>query len=444
MPEQKRLALTLKVELTIPRTGIDFNNMISAFQQLSELGVVPLFEAALEAIEREAGEYLIREDPGRFTWHGYASIKPKRWVMPFGEVHHRYRRMRDKIKEDTFSPLRTALVIPPRKQLTWPVMSGPVGLASELSFRRATREASRIRGGVGASKSSTWLYFQEFSLDGLDPIKPKSRRTLDVVIADGTKVKLQEKGTSVGTTDLRLVLSQRRDGGRLQLAAFALDKTWLQLKERLRQDFPDQQVKVLLTDGEERIEDLADEDTRIQRCLVHGPRGLNMAMYLDGLSLKARKHICRVFRNAEAWNADKAALDGLADEDLAHLRELIERADRLCRRILGLLPAEAYRSRFYLNRFVKNGITYLHALIEGDKPLSSVTTNAAENVFSQMNLRIKKIGRRWSIPGAMNMLRVLLAKALNSEHWEEYLGLFSASPGAVSIKCHVPKPYWID
>ena len=408
MPEQKRLALTLKVELTIPRTGIDFNNMISAFQQLSELGVVPLFEAALEAIEREAGEYLIREDPGRFTWHGYASIKPKRWVMPFGEVHHRYRRMRDKIKEDTFSPLRTALVIPPRKQLTWPVMSGPVGLASELSFRRATREASRIRGCVGASKSSTWLYFQEFSLDGLDPIKPESRRTLDVVIADGTKVKLQEKGTSVGTTDLRLVLSQRRDGGRLQLAAFALDKTWLQLKERLRQDFPDQQVKVLLTDGEERIEDLADEDTRIQRCLVHGPRGLNMAMYL------------------------------------AHLRELIERADRLCRRILGLLPAEAYRSRFYLNRFVKNGITYLHALIEGDKPLSSVTTNAAENVFSQMNLRIKKIGRRWSIPGAMNMLRVLLAKALNSEHWEEYLGLFSASPGAVSIKCHVPKPYWID
>ncbi|MCK4538860.1 MAG: hypothetical protein KAV42_08715 [Candidatus Krumholzibacteria bacterium] len=60
MSEQKRLALTLKVELTIPRTGIDFNNMISAFQQLSKLGVVPLFEAALDAIEREAGTHSTR------------------------------------------------------------------------------------------------------------------------------------------------------------------------------------------------------------------------------------------------------------------------------------------------------------------------------------------------------------------------------------------------
>ena len=81
MPEQKRLALTLNIELTIPRTGIDFNNMISAFDQISELGVVPLFEAALEAIEREAGEYLIREDPGRFVWHGYTSKKSKRWAL---------------------------------------------------------------------------------------------------------------------------------------------------------------------------------------------------------------------------------------------------------------------------------------------------------------------------------------------------------------------------
>jgi len=443
MPEQKRLALTLEIELTIPRTGIDFNNMISAFDQLSELGIVPLFEAALEAIEREAGEYLIREDPGRFVWHGYASKRPKRWVTPFGRGEHRYRRMRDKLKGDTFCPLRTALVIPARRQLTWPLMVGPVGLASELSFRRATGEARRIRGGVGASKSSVWQYFQEFSLDGIDPVRPAAKRTLDVVIADGTKVKLQDRGRSGGMSDLRLVLSHKRSGGELQVAAFAIGKTWTQLKERLRRDFPDQEVKILLTDGEAQIEALADEGTRIQRCLVHGPRGLTMAMYLDGLSLKTRGHIHRIFRDAEALNADKAALGKLADEDLYHLLQLVEQTERLCRRILRLLPAEAYRSRFYLDRFVKNGITYLQALIEGDAPLPSVTTNAAENLFSQLNLRIKKIGRRWSIPGAINMLRVLLTKALNSEHWEEYLKLMSSSPGSVSIRCDVPKPVWI-
>jgi hypothetical protein len=443
MPEQKRLALTLEIELTIPRTGIDFNNMISAFDQISELGVVPLFEAALEAIEQEAGEYLIREDPGRFVWHGYTSKKSKQWVTPFGRVEHRYRRMRDKLKGDTFCPLRTALVIPARRQLTWPLMVGPVGLASELSFRRASREARRIRGGAGASRSSTWQYFQEFSLGGIDPVKPAAQRTLDVAIADGTKVKLQDKGRSAGASDLRLVLSQRRDGRGLQVAAFAMDKTWAQLKERLRRDFPGQDVKVLLTDGEERIEDLADDGTRIQRCLVHGPRGFNMAMYLDGLSLGTRRYISRIFRDTAAWNADKAALGKLADEELYYLHRLIKQAERLCREIHSLLPSEAYRSRYYLDRFMKNGITYLNALIEGDAPLPSVTTNVAENVFSQINLRLKKIGRRWSIPGAMNMLRVLLAKALNSEHWEEYLDLFSSSPGAVSIKCHVPEPVWI-
>jgi hypothetical protein len=444
MSEQKRLALTLKVELTVPRTGIDFKNMISAFQQLSELGVVPLFEAALEAIEQEAGEYLKREDPGRFSWHGYESKKPKSWRTPFGEVHHRYRRMKDKVKGDTFSPLSAALVIPPRKQLTWPLLAGPVALASELSFRKATKEARRFGVGVGPSKSSTWLYFQQFSQGGLDPRKPRGERTLDVVIADGTKLKLQERGKSAGKADLRLALSQRRDGKWLQVAAFSLDKSWSQLKDRLRRDFPGHEVEALLTDGEEHIEALADDGTCIQRCLVHGPRGLTTAMYLDGLSKTERGAISKLFHDAKAWHTDQAALRALPQKDLSYLEDLVEKADEVFRQLLDRLPLTAARARIYLQRFVKSAISYLRALIKGEEPLPAVTTNAAENVFSQINIRLKKIGRRWSLLGALNMLRVLLSKALNSEHWEEYLKLFSATPGAITITCQVLPYYWIN
>lgn len=444
MSEQKRLALTLTVEMTVPLRGVDFNNMISAFQGLAQQGVAPLFEAALQAIEQEAGEFLMAEEPGRFAWHGCESKKPKRWVTPFGEVHHRFRRMRDYARGDTFSPLRAALMIPPRKQLTWPVLVGPVALASELSFRKAAKEGRRLQGEVGPSKSSTWLYFQQFSQAGLDPRKPAEERTLEVAVADGTKLKLQDRGRSIGTEDLRIVLSQKREGGPFQVAAFDLGKTWPQLKKRLLIDFPGQSIEALLVDGEERTEVLADPGTWIQRCLVHGPRGLDMAMYLDKMKKTRRDWILELFADARAWHIDQAALRELPEKERSYLRELVVKAEENYGQILESLPKRAFRARYYVERFVQNAISYLLALLHGEEALPAVTTNAIENVFSQMAVRLKRIGRRWSPRGALNMVRVLLTKALNSEYWQEYLELFTSTPGAVQIECRVLPWRWIE
>ena len=169
-----------------------------------------------------------------------------------------------------------------------------------------------------------------------------------------------------------------------------------------------------------------------------------MAMYLDGLSKAQRDAIGRLFRDAKAWHTDQAALRALPQKDLSYLEDLVEKADAVCEQILDRLPLTAVRARTYLQRFVRSAISYLRALLKGEEPLPTVTTNAAENVFSQINIRLKKIGRRWSLVGALNMLRVLLAKVLNSEHWEEYLKLFSATPGAITVTCAVLPYYWIN
>lgn len=443
MDGQRRLVITLAVEITIPADGPDFNSLIAAFQQFGDLTQVRLFECFLAAFEQEIGERLIREHPGRFAWKGRAAARPKRWVLPFGEAVHHYRQMRDRTTRQKFYPLMRALSIPPRVRFTAPVLAGPLGLASEISFRKAASEAERLQGGRGPKKSLLWLRFQGFSESGLDPRPAPNARIFEVVIADGTKLKRQHQGYGGGLMDLRLVLSRPRAGGDLQVLAFDLEKTWPEFKARLLAECPGHEVEVLLQDGEEAIEALADARTRVQRCLVHGPRGLPFALYQDGLKKPDQLRFLRLFRRAEAWRMDAEALAELSDASRYYLRRLIDQAKDVCGELLDRLPLKAVHGRQYLERFLDDSLSYLRALVNGEEPFPEVTTNAAENAFSRMDLRLKEIGRRWSLEGALNMIRVLLTKIYNRPEWERHLALLAGGPGSVTITTTLHGYAWL-
>lgn len=441
MDGQRQLVVTLATTITIPPGDLQFNTLIAAFNQFGELSIGQLFETCLDQLEQRVGQELVAAHPGRFVWYGRQGSRPKKWVLPFGPVKHHYRRMLDRKQNWLFCPLREALEIPKHRRLTWPVLAGPVGLASELSFRRATAEAFRLQ-GIGPAKSTTWAYFQAFAEGGLEPLLPPRQRTLEVVVADGTKLKQQHEGFNVGQMDLRIVLSTQRDGGRLQVAAFGLDDAWPTLKERLRRDFPGHQVDSLITDGEEAIEVLADARTRLQRCLVHGPRGFAFALYADGYKKPQQRPYLELFGDVRAWQMDAAALAGLASQSRYRLLGLTDQAKTTADQILDLLPKRATTARSYIQRYVQPSLSYLRALLNGESPLPAVTTNQAENAFSRMDLRLKRIGRRWSLEGALNMIRVLLTKAFRGDHWREYLGALTSSPGAVSIETKILDQRW--
>ena len=442
MDGQRRLVITLAVEVTVPSEGLDFNSLVAVFHRFGDLSTARLFEVTLGALEQELGQRLQAEEPDRYVWNGFHG-RPKEWTLPSGPVRHRYHRILDRASGRHVLPLREALAIPLRKRYAWAVLVGPVSLASELSFRRAAREGKTLQ-GVGPSKSTTYDSFQNLAESGLDPLRPPEDRTLEVVVADGTKLKRQNRGFNEGPMDLRLVLSEKRDGSSLQVAAFDLEAEWPVLKARLRNAFPDQRVGALLHDGEESIDALADFWTRVQRCLVHGPRGLRFALYQDGLKKKRQDPLLEKFFEARAWRIDAQALAELSEAGRFRLRGLLDNAKYTCEELLELLPQGATPARAYLNGFLHDSLSYLRALLNGEPPLPGVTTNQIENVSSQPDLRLKAIGRRWGLTGATNMIRVLLTKIFRLEFWKQHLASLKGNPGTFFLDAKIVSVEWVS
>ena len=149
------------------------------------------------------------------------------------------------------------------------------------------------------------------------------------------------------------------------------------------------------------------------------------------------------FYDVNAWTMDAKALEELSEKSRYYLLGLADQAKVTCQELLDQLPKKATHARTYLERYVQPSLSYIRALLNGEEPLPAVTTNQIENLFSQMTVRLKKIGRRWGLTGALNMLRALLAKALRKDHWKEYLELFGGIPGAITIDVEIRSWRWV-
>jgi hypothetical protein len=88
MDGQRRLVITLAVEVTVPPEGLDFNSLVGAFQRFGDLSTARCFGITLQALEAELGGRLQAEDPGRYVWDGFAE-RAKQWILPFGRLAHR-------------------------------------------------------------------------------------------------------------------------------------------------------------------------------------------------------------------------------------------------------------------------------------------------------------------------------------------------------------------
>jgi hypothetical protein len=417
---QRTLRIHLVLEVSIPEGTPLFQALTLAFWRFQGLAVTTLFTAVLQALETRTRMELEARFPGRFRNKG---TQPRQWQLPFGPVRLALAKLWDPVARRTVYPLKEAMELPQHVRWCEETLVPGYRLAVLQSFRQSQKAVQGLApDGRGPSHSTVHRRFQGFA-ETLDPVPDYTHRRgpkpAAYQQADGTKLKLQAQGHNAGSADLRLVVGSRTPHGPLEVLDYSVADAWDAIAQRLRQRFPTP-PKVLVSDGEEGIpEALAGPETLHQRCLVHGRRNLPFALYQDGYLKADRDRIEQAFGRIPGLQLCQAELARVDPTDKPAIRELLEASEQAFLALKRRLPAADFpHTRRYVLGLIEDGLAYLrHLLATGQTiPLS---TNRLESIWSRVLLRLKQIGRRWSAPGALNMLAACLVYALHPQRYAE-------------------------
>lgn len=407
--------------MSVPEGASLFQALVLALWRFQGFLAGELFVNLLAAIEERLVRELRAHEPGRYRDKGYGQ---RQWRLPFGTVRYRLRKLKDLGSGKVFSPLREAVGIPDRVRWCEESLLPGYRLGILQSFRKSARTVARSAPtGVGPNHTTLHRRFQDFAAGHLDPVpdlshtrgsKPTAHQQ-----ADGTKLKLQRAGHDAGSTDLRIVIGSRTPGSKLEVLDFSLGTSWEQIAARVRSKFP-RPPRSLVQDGEPGIaEALAGPETVIQRCLVHGRRNLKFALYDDGFKGADQKWVKQDFATISGLRLCQKELQWLDTTNRRMLQQLLSESEKAAERLKAKLPESTYpATRSYVLGLVDQGLSYLRHLLDGGTKLP-LSTNRSENIMGELALRLKRIGRRWSLEGGLNMIAAVLTSALHPERYEK-------------------------
>ena len=107
-------------------------------------------------------------------------------------------------------------------------------------------------------------------------------------------------------------------------------------------------------------------------------------------------------------NLTWSRLEELTSEDLPEVRQLAEKTKQGFKELIDALPEKKYpTARTYIKNLSRNATFDIWFVNKVWIPLS---TDAVESAFSQVKNRIWTVGKRWSEPGLMNWLKVVVTK----------------------------------
>jgi len=420
MSEQRTLRIHLVLEISVPKEATVFQALTVAFWRFQGLAATTLFAAVLNAIQERARADLEGRHPGRFRDKGH---QERTWELPFGSVTLPLDKLVDRSTGRTVYPLKEAMDLPERVTWSEDTLLPGYRLSVLQSFRESNRAVQKTSSSGRAPHHSTLhRRFQRFA-ERLDPTPDltgcEGAEPTVFQQADGTKLAMQDRGRNAGKSDLRLVVGSRTPQDRLEVLDFSVGDAWETVAGRLRERFPEP-PKVLVSDGEEEIPyALAGPNTQHQRCLVHARRGLPFALYRDEIKKADRETWTEAFGDIPAMQLCQAEVNRLAQGDQAVLRTLLETSEKAFADLLAKLPRSfCPHTHQYVLGLIRDGLTYLRLLLEGQDAIL-VSTNRTESLMSRLALRLKRIGKRWSEPGALNMLAAVLTSALHPESYEQ-------------------------
>ena len=410
------ITLELRLVFEIPESGLRINGLIGGLK--GAVGQIhgAILSNLMKALEERLINGMIQNDAGRYRRNGRQS-KPRYLKSSLGSVVYRFAQLRDQHSGRSLMPLAEALAIPAYDHYLEEAMEAGIGLSVHVSYRRAQSEVERI---ARQSMSHSTIHRRLQELAGRhDPFESMKEKDFRFLVVDGTKVHLQgAAGKDLGQVEMRWALASFGSLGRFEPVGFWIDTEWAEIRQELEDRLDYRKLEVLFCDGGPGIENsLLAEGMKAQRCEWHAKRDFPYLLYADGFKKAQQKPLIEKLQAIPAMTVVQADVEKLRPEDRPLVEQMIEKTQQGFEQLLQALDPQRYpHTRTYIENLMVPVTTFLkHWLEKGE--VIPLTTNAIETAFSQVNNRIKRVGRRWSETGLLNWLKVTFYKIFKPELW---------------------------
>lgn len=410
------ITIDLRLVFKIPSSKLTINGLIHGLKESASQIHESIITTLLEAIEIKAMQRYLDKDPMRYRKNGHQS-KPRKMSCSLCTFSYRFAQLKDRKAGKTFMPLTKALSIPGHVHFLEESLEPSIGLCTHVSYRRAAKEIQRIQ---SRSMSHTTIHrrLQRFAQEH-DPFNDLKKRPFRFLLVDGTRVRLQgKKAKDLGLTEMRWALASEGPQHRFEPVGFWVHANWKTIRKDLSKRLNYHKLKILFSDGGPGIEEALLTKTMIhQRCLWHGKRDFPYLLYADGFKKAEQQPFVKKLNAIPAMMMTKGQLEELRPEDRPRVENIIKQTQKEFTELLNVLHPEKYpKARIYIQNLIKPVSAFLSWWLNKGEAIP-LNTNAIESAFSQVNNRIKRIGRRWSDKGLLNWLKIVFYKIFKPELW---------------------------
>jgi len=410
------ITLDLHLAFQIPESELTINGLIGGLKEAVGQIHGSILVNLMKALEQRLIEKMVEKDPERYRRNG--SQSRRRYLKSsLGTIAYRFAQLRDRQSGRTLMPLVEALAIPAYDHYLEEALEPGMGLTVHVSYRRANSEVKRIS-GQSSSHTTVHRRLQQFAA-GHDPFGAMEERGFRFLLVDGTKVHLQGAlGKDLGQVEMRWALASLGGGSRFEPVGFWIDTSWAQIRKDLQARMDYDKLEVLFCDGGPGIEEgLLHPGMKSQRCQWHGKRDFPYLLYADGFKKAKQQPLIDKLQSIPVMTLTQADVEKLRPEDRPLVEQMVQKTQHGFEQLLAALDAKRYpHTRVYVENLMEPVMTFLRRWLANGEVIP-LTTNAIENAFSQVNNRIKRVGRRWSEAGLLNWLKVTFYKIFKPELW---------------------------
>ena len=410
------ITIDLRLVFKIPSSKLTINGLIHGLKESSSQIHEAIITTLLEAIEMREVQRYINKDPMRYRKNGNQS-KPRKMICSLCTFSHRFVQVLDIKTGRSFMPLTKALSIPAHVHFFEEALEPSIGLCTHVSYRRAAKEIDRIQ-DCSMSHTTVHRRLQGFAQDH-EPFDNLKKRPFRFLLVDGAKVRLQGKmSKDMGLAEMRWALASEGPQHRFEPVGFWIHNDWKTIRKDLSKRLNYRKLKILLSDGAPGVEEALLSKTMIhQRCLWHGKRDFPYLLYADGLKKVEQQPFVKQLNAIPAMIMTKGQLEQLRPEDRPRVEQIIKQTKQEFSELLNVLHPDKYpKARTYIENLIQPVSTFLSWWLNKGTTIP-LNTNAIESAFSQVNNRIKHIGRRWSDKGLLNWLKIVFYKIFKPELW---------------------------
>ena len=410
------ITLELRLVFQIPESGLTINGLIGGLKEAMGQIHSSILVNLMQALEERLIDTMVHSDPDRYRRNGSQS-KPRYLKSTLGTIPYRFAQLRDQQSGRSLMPLVQALAIPAYDHYLEEALEPGIGLSVHVSYRRATSEVERM-GGQSMSHTTVHRRLQELAASH-DPFGPMKDRGFRFLVVDGTKVHLQgPAGKDLGQVEMRWAMASMGSLSRFEPVGFWIDTEWAEIRKELEDRLDYHKLEVLFSDGGPGIEqNLLHPAMKQQRCQWHGKRESPYFLYADGFKKAEQGSLVEKLQSVPVMTLTQTDMEKLRPEDRPLVEQMVEKTQQGFEQLLQTLDPQRYpRTRTYIENLMEPVTTFLKHWLENGEVMP-LTTNAIESAFSQVNNRIKRVGRRWSEQGLLNWLKVTFYKIFKPELW---------------------------